>query len=175
MKPQKIKHKKPVRKAKYWLKEGLKFIVIITLFSLAVDYWRSQDMPKQAIPPLVTTTIKGDWVDIEKMSHEAPVLLYFWATWCPVCEFVSPSVDWLSSDHQVVSIAITSGEDERLNQFMKHKEYNFSVINDDKGAISQQWGVTATPSIFIVKNGEVSSITTGATTPMGLWLRLLFA
>jgi thiol-disulfide isomerase/thioredoxin len=175
MKHKAIQQKKATNRTKHWLKEGLKFIVIITLFSLAVDYWRSQDMPKQNIPPLAISSIKGDWLDIEKMSYEAPVLLYFWATWCPVCDVVSPSVDWLSVNHQVVSIAITSGDDERLTQFMKRKEYNFSVINDDKGAISQQWGVTATPSIFIVKNGQVSSITTGATTQVGLWLRLLFA
>lgn len=175
MEHKEIQQKTVKTKSKYWVKELLKFIVIVTLFSIAVDYWRSQDMPKQNIPPLAINTIKGDWVDIEKMSHEAPVLLYFWATWCPVCEFVSPSVNWLSDNHQVVSIAITSGDDQRLTQFMTHKEYDFSVINDETGRLSQQWGVTATPSIFIVKDGEVSSITTGATTPIGLWLRLIFA
>lgn len=156
-------------------KSTLKFILIMTIFSIVIDYWRSRDMPTEAIPVLAISTLKGDWVDIEKMSHEAPVLIYFWATWCPVCELVSPSVDWLASDHQVVSVAITSGENQRLRQYMHHKDYDFHVINDQKGIISKQWGVTATPSIFIVKDGEISSITTGVTTPMGLWLRLFLA
>ncbi|WP_022942505.1 protein disulfide oxidoreductase [Psychromonas hadalis] len=158
-----------------YAKSTLKFMIIITLFSLAIDYWRSRDMPTETIPPLAITTLKGDWVDIEKMSHDGPVLIYFWATWCPVCELVSPSIDWLSPESQVVSVAITSGENQRLRQYMNHKAYDFHVINDEKGSISRQWGVTVTPSIFIVKDGEVSSITTGVTTPMGLWLRLFFA
>ena len=84
-------------------------------------------------------------------------------------------MSWLSSDHHVVSVAITSGDNARLTTFMSYKDYEFPVINDSTGSISKEWGVTATPSIVIVKNGEISSITTGVTTPMGLWLRLLFA
>lgn len=158
-----------------WTKEIVKFTFFITLFTVAVDYWRSQDMPSETVPSLSINTTDGEWVDITKMSHDKPVLLYFWATWCPVCNVVSPSVDWLVDDHQVVSVAITSGDNSRLDKFMKYKGYHFPVINDSTGNISKEWGVTATPSIVIVKNGKVSSITTGVTTPIGLWLRLFFA
>lgn len=158
-----------------WMKESIKFIIIISLFSIAIDFWRSKDMPSETIPTLATNTIDQQWVDIEKMSYDKPVLLYFWATWCSVCNLVSPSINWLADKHQVVSIAITSGDDRRLTQFMKYKKYDFPVINDSTAKISQEWGVTATPSIVIIKNGQISSITTGATTPIGLWLRLIFA
>ncbi|MGR6831562.1 protein disulfide oxidoreductase [Aliivibrio wodanis] len=171
----KKKHINKKHTAFRWIKEIVKFTFFITLFSIAVDYWRSQDMPSEAPPPLSINTIGGESVDIKKMSYEEPVLVYFWATWCPVCNVVSPSVSWLASNHQVVSVAITSGDNNRLSQYMNYKEYNFPVINDSTGNIGQEWGVTATPSIVIVKNGEISSITTGATTPMGLWLRLFFA
>lgn len=167
-------HGKAKTKALRWLKEILTLILIITVFSIAIDAWRSKEMPSTNIPPLSMSTLEGDWVDIKKMSHDKPVLLYFWATWCPVCNFVSPSVNWLSKSHQVISVAITSGDDKRLGQFMAYKEYHFPVINDASGAIGQAWGVTATPSIVIVKNGAISSITTGFTTPMGMWLRLYF-
>ncbi|PSU82854.1 hypothetical protein CTM93_12250 [Photobacterium phosphoreum] len=158
-----------------WTKETIKLVLILSLFSIAIDFWRSKDMPSETIPTLATNTIDQQWVDIEKMSYDKPVLLYFWATWCSVCNLVSPSINWLADDHQVISIAITSGDDRRLSQFMKYKKYDFPVINDPTGKISREWGVTATPSIVIVKEGHISSITTGATTPMGLWLRLFFA
>ncbi len=174
------KHHKPPShtiKSKFvkWVKELLKFTLLLTVLSVVIDTWRSQDMPSTAIPSLSINTIDGDWIDIEKASHEDPVLLYFWATWCSVCNLVSPSINWLSEDHQVISVAITSGENSRLNAFMNHKQYHFPVINDSTGQIAQEWGVKATPSIVIINNGEISSITTGATTPIGLWLRLLFA
>jgi len=169
-----MKKGKPKTKAVRWIKEILKFTLIIMLFSIAIDAWRSREMPSTKMPSLSISTLEGDWVDIKKMSHDKPVLLYFWATWCPVCNFVSPSVNWLSGSHQVVSVAITSGDDKRLGQYMAYKEYDFPVINDPKGKIGQAWGVAATPSIVIVKKGEISSITTGFTTPMGMWLRLYF-
>jgi predicted transcriptional regulator len=58
---------------------------------------------------------------------------------------------------------------------MDNSDYSFPVINDDKGSISRSWGVSATPSIVIIKDGEISFITTGVSTPPGLWLRMLFA
>ncbi|MBL4830948.1 MAG: protein disulfide oxidoreductase [Aliivibrio sp.] len=158
-----------------WAKELFKIIILITIVTTAMDIWRSQQMPSDAIPPLAANSIKQEWLDIETMSHDKPVLIYFWATWCPACRVVSPSVNWFSDDHHVVSVAITSGEDQRLNQYMTYKKYDFPVINDRTGSISKEWGVSATPTIVIVKDGEISSITTGVTTPMGMWLRLLFA
>jgi len=170
-----IKKDKPKTKAARWIKEILTFFLILTVISIAVDAWRSREMPSENMPSMAISTLEGDWVDIKKMSHDKPVLLYFWATWCPVCNFVSPSVNWLSKSHQVISVAITSGDDKRLGQYMAYKEYGFPVINDPKGKVGQAWGVAATPSIVIIKNGEISSITTGFTTPMGMWLRLLFS
>ena len=167
--------KKQKSKIKHWTKDIIKFVLILSLASIAIDFWRSKDMPSEAIPTLAGHTIDQQWVDIEKQSYDKPVLLYFWATWCSVCNLVSPSINWLADNHQVISVAITSGDNRRLVQFMKYKKYDFPVINDSTGSISREWGVTATPSIVIVKNGHISSITTGATTPVGLWLRLLFA
>ena len=175
MTPKKIINKTAKKKMIRWAKESLKLILIITFFSIAIDAWRSRAMPSENLPSLSINTLEGDWIDIKKISHEKPVLLYFWATWCSVCKIVSPSVNWLSDAHQVISVAIRSGDDQRLRQFMTYKEYDFPVINDATGRISQDWGVTATPTIVIVKNGLISSITTGATTPMGLWLRLYLA
>jgi hypothetical protein len=72
-------------------------------------------------------------------------------------------------------VAISSGDDRRLGQFMAYKEYDFTVIKDTTGNIGQAWNITVTPSIIIVKNGAIFSITTGFTTPMGMWLRLYFS
>ncbi|MCW8328592.1 redoxin domain-containing protein [Photobacterium sp. SDRW27] len=161
--------------AKSWLREGLMIIVLFTLFSTAMDYWRSQEMPTGNVPALVSQTIQGEDIDLVALSHKKPVMLYFWATWCPACKFVSPTVDWMSDHFEVVTIAMTSGDNRRLNAYMDSQDYSFRVINDNNGRLGREWGITATPSIVIIKDGTISSITTGVSTPPGLWLRMLMS
>lgn len=172
-----MKTAKPAPKRKkgfYWLKEGLVLILLLTAFSFAVDYWRSQDMPSGKARALIAQTIQGESIDLIALSQNKPVMIYFWATWCPACQFVSPTIDWMSGKFEVLSVATSSGDTRRLNGYMKQQGYSFRVINDQNGHISRQWGIRATPSIVIISNGEIKTITTGISTPPGLWLRMFF-
>ncbi|MEI6898055.1 MAG: protein disulfide oxidoreductase [Psychromonas sp.] len=161
-----------------WLKEALLLIliiVIIVIISAAIDLWRSQSMLSGSAPNLVAQSVSGEKIDLITMSQEKPVLVYFWATWCAVCRSVSPSVNFISEHYQVVTIALTSGESPRVQQYLNAKQYDFNVLNDPKGEISRAWSVSVTPTIFVINKGEISSITTGFTSPIGMWLRLLLA
>lgn len=123
---------------------------------------------------MVVTSIQGDEIDLIAMSQKEPVLVYFWGTWCPVCSTTSPSVNFLSDYYPTVTVALTSGKPERVQQYQTEKDYQFQTVNDQKGAISRSWGVSVTPTIFVVDKGEITSVTTGFTSPIGIWLRLIF-
>jgi len=151
------------------------FLVLMAAMIAVSDYWRGRDLPEQALPAIPMTTLAGDRIDLDAMSQDAPVLVYFWATWCGICPAVSPSVDWLSPRHQVVSVALSSGDGERVRRYMQAKGYDFPVVNDPEGRIGQAWGIGATPSVAIIHRGEITSFTAGITTPPGLWLRLWLA
>ena len=156
-----------------WLKEAIIFISIIIVIGLGADLWRSQSMASGQAPELIAKSVQGNNLDLITMSQEKPVLVYFWATWCAVCSSVSPSVDFIADNYQVVTVALTSGEPQRIKQYLNAKQYNFNVINDPKGEISRTWGVSVTPTIFVIDKGEITSVTTGFTSPMGMWLRLI--
>jgi len=158
-----------------WLKELLILSAITVIIGWGIDIWRSQTMVSGPAPELLVQSVSGEQIDLLAMSEEKPVMLYFWASWCAVCNGVSPSVDFISEHYQVVTIAIRSGEAERIQKYLDGKEYNFDVVNDPQGEVSRTWGVAVTPTIFVVDKGEISSVTTGFTSPLGMWLRLLFA
>ncbi|MEJ2766404.1 protein disulfide oxidoreductase [Photobacterium sp. MCCC 1A19761] len=157
----------------HWLKEAAIVLVMWFMISGAVDLWRTQGMPETAIPDGVLQTIDGESVDLIAMSQDKPVLVYFWATWCGACKFVTPTVNWMSEHYEVVSIALTSGENRRLKAYLNSHDYPFRVVNDAKGQLGRTWGISATPTIVVLKDGQIQSATTGITTLPGLWLRLL--
>lgn len=167
-----MKKKKSVT---YWLKEMAIFIVIVTVFAVGMDWWRKQDMPIDVALPITAATITGAQIDLLEMSNNKPVIVYFWATWCGACKFVTPTINWLSDSYQVVGVPIRSGEPARVSTYIAAHDYRFINVNDPQGEISNQWGVAVTPTIVIIKNGNIKSITTGLTTPWGLLARLWLA
>ncbi|MDH5932104.1 protein disulfide oxidoreductase [Vibrio splendidus] len=171
----KVEVKKPSR-LKKWGKELVSMILIVGVVSFAMDFYHSRSMPQGDAIPIVGQSLQGEDIDVIELSKNGkPVIVYFWATWCGACKFVSPTVNSFSDSHQVVSVALSSGPDKRVQRYLEAKEYDFSVINDLSGSISRSWGVNVTPSIVIIKDGKISSIATGITSPIGLWLRTYFA
>ncbi len=150
-------------------------LVIFTLFSAALDLWRSRDIPTDNLPDLQAMTLNGNGVDVLAMSYQEPVLVYFWGTWCPVCSFVSPSVDIMATHYSVVTVAMNSGNSEKLAKYLAHKEYDFTVVNDEKGQLSHDWSVNVTPTLMVIKDGELQYYTSGFTSLPGMWWRMLLA
>lgn len=168
---------KKKRTAKRLIKEILTYIVAFTVLSLAVDFWRKRDMPVLDAPQIVGVSNKGERIDVIEISKDKPVIIYFWATWCVPCKFVSPTISWLSGsdDYEVVGVSIGSGANDRVSRFIDAHEYKFSNINDSRGLLGREWGISVTPTIVIVKDGKIESVTTGMTTPMGILARAWLA
>jgi thiol-disulfide isomerase/thioredoxin len=158
-----------------WAKKITVYLLLAVAIGWSVDYWRAQSMVSGSAPALVATGIAGEAIDLLSLSQEKPVLVYFWATWCGVCSTVSPSVDFISAHYQVISVVLSSGEQQRIEQYLSGREYSFSTINDPKARIAREWGVSLTPTLFVIEKGQIKSVTTGFTSPIGMWLRLLMA
>ncbi len=149
------------------LKYGLLFIIIYTIIHML----RTPDLPNA--PNLVYQDIDGKSVNVISQSYQKPVLIYFWGSWCGVCRRTSPNIQKLSQGHnfdnhyEIVSVAISSGSDAELKQYMQKKDYHFQTINDDSGQIFNTWQGTVVPSMVILKDGKIHHGFTGFTP---LWL-----
>ncbi|MBY6064168.1 protein disulfide oxidoreductase [Pseudidiomarina sediminum] len=156
-------------------KKLLGFLLMVMVVVTVMDVWRGKDLPVGELPESVWMTITEQQRDIIAESYEQPVIVYFWATWCPVCSTITPSVDWLAGHLPVVTVAMRSGTDAELQRYVTQNDYQMVVVNDATGRLSQQWGVPVTPAFAIVSEGEIQSFTAGLTTPMGLYARWLWA
>lgn len=164
-----------IAKLFYWVRQALSLLLVALLFSMAIDWWRSRDIDKTNLPPLVGQSLTDAPIDLASISQDQVVLVYFWGTWCHVCNYVSPAINSIAANHPTITVAIGSGEASRVAQFLEHHDYHFTVVNDPNNELGQAWGVTVTPTILVVKNNKIEYYTTGFTSLPGLWWRLFFA
>lgn len=163
------------QRALRWLREGVLMLIIGAAIVWAVDRYRQPALP-ESFAGMVLPTIDGQAVDIAAMSEHRPLLVYVWATWCSVCRYTSPSVSQLAQQGgNVMSIAMRSGDDARVAQWMQKKQLTMPVINDARGDLAQRWQVSVTPTIVIIDKGKPVSATTGWTSYWGMKLRLWWA
>ncbi|MGE6263435.1 protein disulfide oxidoreductase [Aeromonas media] len=165
----------PIPRWRRWGKEALWLLLFALILSTVLDLWRSPALPEGSPLPVLTLQ-DGTRADLQAMSRERPLLIYYWASWCAVCRFTTPAVEQLWQDGEnVLTVALRSGDITRLQQGMARKGLSFPTHNDEQGTLAARWQVNVTPSFLILKDGKVVSSTTGWSSRWGLQLRLLWA
>lgn len=155
-----------VKKATKYLLDIAKYLVVFIIIYVVINLWRSPDMPDGVA--LTYQNSHGQITDVATMSHDKPILVYFWGTWCGVCRLTSPNVQALHADgYEVLTVAVSSGDDGELLTYMNEHGYDFTTVNDTDGQIFRAWQGQVTPSFVIVHDGQMTQSFTGIAP---LWL-----
>lgn len=103
---------------------------------------------------------KGETVQLSQYQGR-PVMLVFWATWCPYCKKLLPGIETLNQKYEskgLKIIAVNIKEDWKPKLYWKNHEYSFdTVLNGDE--VAKDYGVSGTPSVvFIEPSGKVLGV-----------------
>ena len=160
---------------KKYLKEGLITIFLIFIVSSVIGYYRSSIVKANNLNILKNyTTIDGVKVD-KILNQKKPLILNFWGTWCPVC---NQEVSTLSSlakrdDLILITVAVNSGSNQEIKEYMQKKGIKFIVINDNAGKIAKKFNINIFPTTIFFNSKRDNIIKdSGYTTKAGFLARV---
>ncbi len=154
-----------------WTAQALALLALV----VGLHLWSTRHAARGMAPPLQGTLLSGASFDLQRRADGA-VLVYFWASWCPICRLSESSIDGIARDWQVVTVAMQSGSAPELRAVMTERGLDYPVLVDRDGAIAARWGVSGVPTSFVVdRSGMIRFAETGYTSGPGLRVRLRLA
>lgn len=167
--PKANKPKKKIR-WKRWLVE----ILIIVAIFYGIKTWQQRNMVSGEAPEIMQASMQGELVKLDDYKGK-PFLIHFWATWCKICEIEHGWINNLNEDWPILTIAtFDSGTKEEVQRYLeRHQIADWNVVIDDDNSLAEHYGVSGTPSTFVIDSqGNIRFKEVGLTIPWGWRLRL---
>ncbi|MFC1607115.1 thioredoxin TrxA [Candidatus Latescibacterota bacterium] len=87
--------------------------------------------------------VTDDTFEETVLKNTLPVLVDFWAVWCPPCKLIAPFLDELSDEFDGKAVIC------KMN------------VDENQGT-AQKYGIRSIPTLLFIKNGEVINQVVGA-------------
>lgn len=155
-----------------WIRELLLASIILIVILNVVSFLKKPELSSTTLPHFELKSTTKQPISSKNYTGK-PILIHFWATWCPACKLEASNIEKISKTHQVITVAVNSGSDEEINTFLKNRDLNFDVINDKEGRFASTFSISSFPTTFIYdKDAEIKFSEVGYTSTFGLKLRM---
>lgn len=118
--------------------------------------------------------MNGSSVRLSKFRGDRPVLLYFWATWCPYCITVKPEIAKLRdrvgrSEMEILGINVGGADSlEKVKKYQEGHPVSWPILFDGEGKVTKAYGVQGIP-LFVLVNKEGHVVYRDTNPPSDIW------
>ena len=127
----------------------------------SVSSTEEPEAPKPA-PDFTVTYLNGNTVSLSDFNGK-PVVINFWATWCPPCKSELPYFENMFKKYgeqvEFMMVNLTDGVQETadsVNEFIEESEYTFPVYLDTEYSAAVAYGTYSIPvTVFVDGEGNL--------------------
>jgi len=105
--------------------------------------------------------LRGVPVSLGQYIGKKPVLLVFWATWCPHCNESVPEINRIHAESgngkrlQILALDFLESP-EKVDSFVRRKQVSYPVLLDRRGKVARTYRVVGIPTyILIDREGRI--------------------
>ena len=107
---------------------------------------------QRVAPDWTLATPDGETVTLSDVSEKRPVVLLFWATWCPYCKALMPhlqSIDLEYGDRiEILAIHFRDDKGDPVG-FVRDAGYDFTLLTDGND-VAKLNGIWGTPGVLVI-------------------------
>jgi DsbE subfamily thiol:disulfide oxidoreductase len=153
---------------KSWVKNTLPVLIIIIAY-FTLRPLMQDSIVKGPAPDFTKQSLTGKKISLKDYQGK-PVLVHFWATWCPICREEHQEINEISKHFPVINVATQSDSGMLLRNYVKQYKMNPDIIiSDSDGSLMKAYKARAVPSSFIIDaNGQIQYYKVGYSTSYDL-------
>ena len=136
--------------------------LIIMLGWAVANHWLSREQALEAdigldmgdlAPDFALETMHGEMIRLSDYRG-TPILLNFWATWCPPCREEMPDMERLHQETgmKVIAVNLTATENslQAIDDFATSYQLTFPMPLDKKNLVAEQYQILPIPTTYII-------------------------
>jgi len=117
--------------------------------------WAQAPSIGEPAPVVALRDLDGVVVDLGEIYGKKPVVILFWATWCPICEKLIPQFDSARARFgdrvALLGVNVTVNQDkERVRRHLAAHPAPFRTLWDDQGESVRAFDVLGTSVVVII-------------------------
>jgi thiol-disulfide isomerase/thioredoxin len=129
--------------------------LVVTTFASPAVAQESGIAVGERAPAARVQSLSGGFTDIGKYVGKTPMVIEFWAFWCPNCKELEPSLMTLEKKYgkrvKFLGVAVSVNESiERVKGYVSKHGYRHETVYDAEGHATEAYDVPATSYVVIV-------------------------
>ena len=96
------------------------------------------------------SSLRAEIAALQRAHPGENIGLYVWADWCPICKTIQGTVNGLTQDHPMITIAMQSGPPDKVSRYMASRGLAWRTVIDPRSAIPGALGFGAVPAFAVI-------------------------